>query len=477
MSVNRIPNYNPGPTYVVCGECSLLVRPVNSTEENGFAEGSSYTVCVHLANAGFDPSWVELPDSPRADNADLPDEKQANVNEDGDLTPDEEEYLSAELEVAAHEERRRLRGERPLIALEYDVNIRQLQKYRYYPNPIADEEMAASQSELLDEQIRMDPIYGPQFRAPAAISAEFEARREEDRVRITGRAKPDCPWGTTRRKRCGTTCPSDSLLRSSWRYRFKTNTAPDTATEDPATTDHGESAPTEPRLASGRIKLRPLNAPASPGPQDEIILQSVVLTSAGEGERVNVLVDRNNNVYTCTENLPEWHYLNPQFRPVHEAALELAERERAAEGLPTIQHQYHPRMFVARDRRGVPDREPRLLPGVVFHERLARLDPKFDDENGLPGFHVQFFAGRTEHSSTVRRPETVGLLDQPAQPQKLTAPITALLNINGTEVFALFDTGSTTNSMTPEFASATKALISQQLGQARNLRFLLIQCH
>ncbi|KAJ7499517.1 hypothetical protein FB451DRAFT_1016584, partial [Mycena latifolia] len=33
----------------------------------------------------------------------------------------------------------------------------------------------------------------------------------------------------------------------------------------------------------------------------------------------------------------------------------------------------------------------------------------------------------------------------------------ALLTINGTEAYALIDSGSTTNSMTPEFANATKA--------------------
>ncbi|KAJ7439909.1 hypothetical protein B0H11DRAFT_1695099, partial [Mycena galericulata] len=35
--------------------------------------------------------------------------------------------------------------------------------------------------------------------------------------------------------------------------------------------------------------------------------------------------------------------------------------------------------------------------------------------------------------------------------------ISALLKINGTEAYVLIDTGSTTNSMTPEFAHATKA--------------------
>ncbi|KAJ7032402.1 hypothetical protein C8F04DRAFT_900832, partial [Mycena alexandri] len=35
--------------------------------------------------------------------------------------------------------------------------------------------------------------------------------------------------------------------------------------------------------------------------------------------------------------------------------------------------------------------------------------------------------------------------------------ISALLMINGTEAYTLIDTGSTTNSISPEFANATKA--------------------
>lgn len=57
----------------------------------------------------------------------------------------------------------------------------------------------------------------------------------------------------------------------------------------------------------------------------------------------------------------------------------------------------------------------------------------------------------------IRKPETIGLLDQPSRPRNLTACISTLLNINGVSAYVLIDTGSTTNSMTPEFANATKA--------------------
>ncbi|KAJ7281693.1 hypothetical protein C8J57DRAFT_1056047 [Mycena rebaudengoi] len=62
-----------------------------------------------------------------------------------------------------------------------------------------------------------------------------------------------------------------------------------------------------------------------------------------------------------------------------------------------------------------------------------------------------------EHSSTIRRPGQVGLMDQPSREHALTACISALLNINGTEAYTLIDTGSTTNSLTLEFAKATRS--------------------
>jgi hypothetical protein len=137
----------------------------------------------------------------------------------------------------------------------------------------------------------------------------------------------------------------------------------------------------------------------------------------------------------------------------------LAERhaERAGRGRLLTYSSVSNHANVLRDRCGIPDQEPHLLPGVAFHERLASCNPDEDDESALPGFRVQFLSGRVKHSGTIRKPDTVGLLDQPSRPRNLTACISVLLNINGTEAYALIDSGSTTNSMTPEFAHATKA--------------------
>ncbi|KAJ7721257.1 hypothetical protein DFH07DRAFT_693304, partial [Mycena maculata] len=61
------------------------------------------------------------------------------------------------------------------------------------------------------------------------------------------------------------------------------------------------------------------------------------------------------------------------------------------------------------------------------------------------------------HSGTIRRATNVGLLDQPSRPREAAACISAQLRINGTDAYALIDSGSTTNSISPEFTHATKA--------------------
>ncbi|KAJ7222698.1 hypothetical protein C8J57DRAFT_1094472 [Mycena rebaudengoi] len=97
---------------------------------------------------------------------------------------------------------------------------------------------------------------------------------------------------------------------------------------------------------------------------------------------------------------------------------------------------------------------------------MASADPELDDQDAYPGFRVQFLVLRVKYSSTIRKPGQVGLMDQPNRGRAVTACISALLNINGTEAYALIDTGSTTNSLTPEFAKATKApciVLSEQV--------------
>jgi hypothetical protein len=65
-------------------------------------------------------------------------------------------------------------------------------------------------------------------------------------------------------------------------------------------------------------------------------------------------------------------------------------------------------------------------------------------------------AMRTVYSSTVRRKDPWGS-EQPKRSPRLQATLAAEVSINGVKALALFDSGSTTDSITPEFAFITKA--------------------
>ncbi|KAJ6489349.1 hypothetical protein C8R47DRAFT_1215696 [Mycena vitilis] len=233
---NELPlgNYNPGPVCVVCHDCSLVVRRVPATPANGLLADSEYTVCVHLADVGFDPAWVALPASPSLATVPLPPVSESGipapgacvsaprvhraealnhevrgypptppptlVNADGDLlnslgdpdlppgvlidvttnTNDQSIFRSPEEEVAEVDRWRRTQGMRSFTAHEYDVNIRHLRRYRAYQDNEGDHQARLREwSTAQDENSRADPVFGPQHRAREAISAEARARVQE----------------------------------------------------------------------------------------------------------------------------------------------------------------------------------------------------------------------------------------------------------------------------------------------------------
>ncbi|KAL1938571.1 hypothetical protein VTO73DRAFT_11594 [Trametes versicolor] len=70
---------------------------------------------------------------------------------------------------------------------------------------------------------------------------------------------------------------------------------------------------------------------------------------------------------------------------------------------------------------------------------------------------LQFYAGRMEHSATVRRKDDTADSIQPRRNRDASPTLSALIKINGMEAYALFDSGSTTDSLSPEFAYVAKA--------------------
>ncbi|KAJ7031079.1 hypothetical protein C8F04DRAFT_1186135 [Mycena alexandri] len=148
-----------------------------------------------------------------------------------------------------------------------------------------------------------------------------------------------------------------------------------------------------------------LNHAPEPGQLDELILRSVRMTGPREGESLRTMVDRDGNVYWVAEALPIDHYLHPEFRAAHERALQVALTEvRLERQNPGYEGQHlitaTDPVIPSRTRQGILDDEPRLFPGIVYHELLARRDPDEDNANAPPGFRAQFLANQVEHSGT-----------------------------------------------------------------------------
>ncbi|KAF8214373.1 hypothetical protein K438DRAFT_1956450 [Mycena galopus ATCC 62051] len=95
----------------------------------------------------------------------------------------------------------------------------------------------------------------------------------------------------------------------------------------------------------------------------------------------------------------------------------------------------------------------------VTNGGVASLGPESDDADAYPGFRVQVLARQVAPSPTVERlsnvrcPEkTVGLFDQPKRLRSNMACLSALLSIGSSMAYMLCDTGSNTDSITPEYA-------------------------
>ncbi|KAK7015590.1 hypothetical protein R3P38DRAFT_3361793 [Favolaschia claudopus] len=134
--------------------------------------------------------------------------------------------------------------------------------------------------------------------------------------------------------------------------------------------------------------------------------------------------DHRGTLYLESRPLPDFHYLNPNFRREHELALATALADRLDNGdpRPTLENflnddNLHENAF--RDRRGLRDTHPRLLPGDAFHERIASFGPDYDDTDAEPGFRVQFMANAVEHLSNVNRKE----IYETEQPSRLRRDI------------------------------------------------------
>ncbi|KAJ7017110.1 hypothetical protein C8F04DRAFT_1200951 [Mycena alexandri] len=174
-----------------------------------------------------------------------------------------------------------------------------------------------------------------------------------------------------------------------------------------------------------------------PSDDDALIIRSVVqLFGSQAAELYLTYVDRNGTVYIKTQPLSPLHYLSPEMVAAHQEAMDEAIRNRAEElNCPIAQ---------------------------TFHERVATLGPEDDDEDAFPGFRVQALAQQVERVSRIHRPDSlpsVGLVDQPSRKLKDIACLTAEVEIGGCTAYILFDSGSNTDSLTPEYAKGTECAV------------------
>ncbi|KAJ7602461.1 hypothetical protein DFH06DRAFT_1329202 [Mycena polygramma] len=198
-----------------------------------------------------------------------------------------------------------------------------------------------------------------------------------------------------------------------------------------------------------------------PRASDELVVQAVLpILGQPTAERCSIYVDCNGTLYTRISQLPDDHYLSPAMHAEHIIATNEAVSARASElncSPNVVRSMIETGTTVQgmRERVGFRDEPPQLLPGGAFYERLASSDPEHDDSRALPGFRVQTLAQRIEHIANVNRADSiprVGIASQPIRDIQKIACLTAELEIGGSKAYILFDSGSNTDSLTPEYA-------------------------
>ncbi|KAJ6552962.1 hypothetical protein B0H19DRAFT_1072453 [Mycena capillaripes] len=180
-------------------------------------------------------------------------------------------------------------------------------------------------------------------------------------------------------------------------------------------------------------------------------------------EHIITYLRADGSVFIVNAPLPDNH-LSDEFRAHHEGAME-ATIAACAEELCVprdvvrrvmtmdARNNFSLGEEVLRHQHGFLNGEPCLLPGTNYHDCVASLGPKYDAEDAYPGFRIQVLTCQldptpaVEHISNIRRPEKlVGLFDQP----KRSRP--KMLSIGSSTAYMLFDSGSNTDSLMPEYA-------------------------
>jgi hypothetical protein len=156
---------------------------------------------------------------------------------------------------------------------------------------------------------------------------------------------------------------------------------------------------------------------------DFLVSQAVVIIAGQEAELYSTYSNPQGTLYVERSPLFLHDYANPTAQEAQRDALKVAIESRAAE-LGCSSELAFPPVFIPN-------------PAVA-----------------------QLRASRVEHRASIRRPDTAPSVwsdDQPTRKKQDIACLTAQINIGGTLAYVLFDSGSNTDSITPEFAAGIKA--------------------
>ncbi|KAJ7656209.1 hypothetical protein B0H17DRAFT_1146219 [Mycena rosella] len=219
----------------------------------------------------------------------------------------------------------------------------------------------------------------------------------------------------------------------------------------------------------------PLSVMVSAGPPaGELMLCFMEIIDSRNVECMSVFLMATGDLRVEQSELPKYHPCNPKFMDEHWATMKFAihkaakfykvSEEDIENTLAKDTHVEHgPDGKPTHNADGFLNTELKLLIGLVFHQGLASSGPGDDSIKALPGFRTQVLFQLIKHLSNVHQPHThpmketngtISLMDQLSRSSKTIACLLAPIQIGMTNVYALFDSSSNTDPMTPELAKA-----------------------
>ncbi|KAJ7620541.1 hypothetical protein DFH06DRAFT_1341670 [Mycena polygramma] len=242
-------------------------------------------------------------------------------------------------------------------------------------------------------------------------------------------------------------------------HRIPVPTTPDDQ-EDTSSLNDGD----EVSIRSSSM-VAPDNVGPTPSPDDVCVLRSLVSPWPGVFELYSSYLDCNGHYYVSEGSVPDFEFPNLEFERRHRELLTAAVRRRDESLGRTTTTLTHVMTWEDSPRSELTPSIPPPTDESDIHSEFDELSLDGQSISSSELSDVQILAQTLEHKAGIRppanshraEPRSVGLMDQPIRSRKELACLTAIHKINGQLAYVLYDSGSTTNSITPEFANATRA--------------------